>query len=170
MMQTPMHTPFGAQTPMHGASELLSPFRVDDRSGLGKSNERSAHKFDANLLMNAVCQAREQTKYGKIIAILADNFVTLQLGSFTLSEGFQPGTTTENFSLKELDLVKPRKDDFVRILAGEDQQDGIQYSKLFEEDIGDGDDDAVMVRGVGEGEYMADLKVVTIQNLAYIYP
>ena len=159
--QTPMHAgAYGSQTPMHhSGGAMASPFRI---SGPSQSHDerRPADRYDQDLLQDVVCQARHAGKYGKVTSVGQDGFVQLLLGTYDPENGFHAGSGMESFSLKELDLVKPVENAFVRILDGEHKQSGAQYSKMVAEMESGG-----IVRGLGD---VADLETIPMPHLAYV--
>mmetsp|Transcript_15334 Transcript_15334/g.31806 ORF Transcript_15334/g.31806 Transcript_15334/m.31806 type:complete len:639 (+) Transcript_15334:1-1917(+) len=166
--QTPMHSGmmaggYGSQTPMHhsGAS-LLSPFRISE-SAPEPSSKRGVDEFSPGLLMNVVCYASHLNKYGKVVQINPDNSVTLQLGTYSGVDGFQPRSQRETHNTRDLELAKPVENGFVRILGGDLRQHGNAQSKL----ISFMDAETGLVRDLGD---MSEINQVAIPLLGYVVP
>merc|ERR1712176_774854 len=167
--QTP--NPYGSQTPAKtpvrerdGGFSIGTPFRVTEAENPGYnaaaasfSNQMKASQVDPNLLMNVVLYSENMKQYGKVINIMArENQVTLQLGSYSSSGGFESSGLTEDLNLQDLQLAKPVRNGQVRIVAGESKQKGDEYCTFMQEFEDDG---TALVRALG------DQATVNIENI-----
>ena len=189
--QTPMHAGFGSQTPMHagfGGSGMpfrgsqtpsrdraSNPFRVnveerpDYRSmpAVSKTKQKNASEVDPQWLMDVVLYCRSLKKYGKVINIMPSR-VTLQLGTFDADLGFKSTAPTDDFDLKDLEVVKPPDRAIVRVI---DQVVDHPDLSLGAEGnmIGDGNVGEALVRFRGvEIEDLGDVKNIKLTSLAYV--
>ena len=163
----------GSQTPSRDRAS--NPFRVnveerpDYRSmpAVSKTKQKNASEVDPQWLMDVVLYCRSLKKYGKVINIMPSR-VTLQLGTFDADLGFKSTAPTDDFDLKDLEVVKPPDRAIVRVI---DQVVDHPDLGLGAEGnmIGDGDVGEALVRFRGvEIEDLGDVKNIKLTSLAYV--